>query len=114
MAEKREQCARPGCKCPRPSTDDYCSDYCANAKESGQQSPQSLQTTGGEGGGQESGVTRRGQYAPLSRTGSPFTFMRRFSEEMDRLFEDFGFGDSLFAPGFGRGLSRFSELAQSM
>ena len=22
--------------------------------------------------------------------GSPFTFMRRFSEEMDRLFEDFG------------------------
>ena len=83
-------------------------------KESGQQSSQSLQTTGGEGGGQASGVTRRGQYAPLSRTGSPFTFMRRFSEEMDRLFEDFGFGDSLFAPGFGRGLSRFGELAQSM
>jgi HSP20 family protein len=29
---------------------------------------------------------------------SPFSFMRRFGEEMDRLFEDFGFG------GLGRGL----------
>jgi HSP20 family protein len=36
--------------------------------------------------------------------GTPFTFMRRFSEEMDRLFEDFGFGRGLLAPGFERGL----------
>lgn len=45
---------------------------------------------------------------------SPFSFMRRFSEEMDRLFEDFGFGGSLarstggqISPReFGRGLWR--------
>jgi len=36
--------------------------------------------------------------------GTPFTFMRRFSEEMDRLFEDFGFGRGLLAPGFERSL----------
>jgi HSP20 family protein len=38
---------------------------------------------------------------------SPFSFMRRFSEEMDRLFDDFAFGGgsgSMFRPGFGRGL----------
>jgi HSP20 family protein len=29
---------------------------------------------------------------------SPFTFMRRFSEEMDRLFEDFGLGRGLLTP----------------
>jgi HSP20 family protein len=36
--------------------------------------------------------------------GTPFTFMRRFSEEMDRLFEDFGFGRGLLATGFERSL----------
>ena len=36
---------------------------------------------------------------------SPFSFMRRFSEEMDRLFDDFAFGGgSMFRPGSGRGL----------
>ena len=35
---------------------------------------------------------------------SPFSFMRRFSEEMDRLFDDFGLGGGLTRPGsFGRG-----------
>jgi HSP20 family protein len=28
--------------------------------------------------------------APVKSNGSPFTFMRRFAEEMDQLFEDFG------------------------
>jgi len=83
-------------------------------KESGQQASKSLQTTSGQGGGQPSGITRRGQYAKPLRAGNPFTFMSRFSEEMDRLFEDFGFGGGLFTPGFGRGLSRFGELDQSM
>jgi HSP20 family protein len=32
-----------------------------------------------------------GALAP-SKPANPFTFMRRFAEEMDRLFEDFGFG----------------------
>jgi len=46
-----------------------------------------------------------------SRTGSPFAFMRRFSEEMDRLFEDFGFGRGWLAPGFEHGLDRLETLA---
>ena len=45
-------------------------------------------------------------------TVSPFTFMRRFSEEMDRLFEDFGFGRGWLAPGFDRGLDRLESLAE--
>ena len=45
-------------------------------------------------------------------TGSPFAFMRRFSEEMDRLFEDFGFGRGWLAPGFERGLDRLESLAE--
>jgi len=44
-------------------------------------------------------------------TGSPFTFMRRFSEEMDRLFEDFGLGRGLLAPGLEQGLDRLGNLA---
>ncbi len=33
---------------------------------------------------------------------TPFTFMRRFGEEMDHLFEDFGFGRGWLTPMFGR------------
>src|SRR5512136_3042587 len=33
---------------------------------------------------------------------SPFSFMRRFTEEMDRLFEDFGFGGTLARSTGGR------------
>jgi HSP20 family protein len=46
-------------------------------------------------------------------TGSPFTFMRRFSEEMDRVFENFGFGRGWLAPGFERGLDQLGTLAGS-
>jgi HSP20 family protein len=45
--------------------------------------------------------------------GTPFTFMRRFSEEMDRLFEDFGFGRGWLAPGFERSLDRLNTLASN-
>src|SRR5215207_9842165 len=35
---------------------------------------------------------------------SPFSFMRRFSEEMDRLFADFGFGPASYgSTGYGAG-----------
>jgi HSP20 family protein len=43
------------------------------------------------------------------RPASPFSFMRRFSEEMDRLFDDFSFGRSSWGfgwPELGRGLTR--------
>jgi len=50
--------------------------------------------------------TRRGALSRESgsyRYSSPFSFMRRFSEEMDRLFEDVGFGSSwLGRPAAGR------------
>lgn len=68
----------------------------------------------GQGGGQPAGaITRRyPSEASLWTATSPFSFMRRFSEEMDRLFEDFGFGTNRLSQGFsglgrelGRGLS---------
>src|SRR5918911_3413374 len=84
-------------------------------REGEQQSSQAIQTTGERGGGEQAGITRREQYAPTPWAGgSPFAFMRRFSEEMDRLFEDFGFGGGLLTPTFGRGLSRFGELERSV
>lgn len=41
------------------------------------------------------------------RAGSPFAFIRRFAEEMDRLFEDFGVEHGLHMPGL---LTRGHEL----
>ncbi len=41
------------------------------------------------------------------RAGSPFAFIRRFAEEMDRLLEDFGVGHGLHMPGF---ITRGHEL----
>lgn len=56
------------------------------------------------GGTQNRGLSRREQYA------SPFSFMRRFSEEMDRLFEDFGFGGGFLTPSsFGREFEQMSQ-----
>jgi len=45
-----------------------------------------------------SAMARRPQQSPgaYGATGSPFSLMRRMAEDMDRLFEDFGFG----LPGF--------------
>ena len=68
---------------------------------------QAMQTSPGQGGTQSSqqiGIARREQSFPSSLSGSPFGFMRRFSEEMDRLFEDFGMGRSWLSPTFGREL----------
>jgi HSP20 family protein len=44
-------------------------------------------------------VARAGQAAAPALPPSPFTLMRRFTEEMDRLFSDFGMG---FGPRFPR------------
>src|SRR5258707_6139786 len=64
-------------------------------KQTGQQS--GLMQTAGQGSSQR-GLARRGAYAPslfsLSPhdlfTASPFELMRRFSDEMDQAFENFG------------------------
>ncbi len=82
---------------------------------------QAIQTQGSQGGGQpvqQTGLTRREQSPPSLTTGSPFSFMRRFSEEMDRLFEDFGFGRGWLAPSFRRdffpaGFGDFGQTAWS-
>jgi HSP20 family protein len=47
------------------------------------------------------GIAHRDQTSALRLTGSPFSFMRRFSDEMDRLFGDVSFGRGL-ASGFGK------------
>jgi len=81
---------------------------------------QAVQTTGGQAGGQSSqtGLAPREQSPTSLSAGSPFAFMRRFSEEMDRLFEDFGFGRNWLAPSFGReffpaGFGEFGRTAWS-
>ncbi|HYU97711.1 MAG TPA: hypothetical protein VE977_02670, partial [Pyrinomonadaceae bacterium] len=56
----------------------------------------------------QSGIARREQPANL-RTVTPFSLMRRFSEEMDRLFGDFNFAGGL-ASGFGREFGRLADL----
>src|SRR5688572_32577976 len=60
----------------------------------------------------ETGIARREQSANL-RAVSPFSLMRRFSEEMDRLFGDVGLGGGL-AAGFGREFGRLADLEGSM
>jgi HSP20 family protein len=71
----------------------------AKKKNNGNKKPSSLIRTGES----ESKITRD--------LATPFTFMRRFSEEMDRLFEDFGLGRGLLAPGLERSLDHLGSLA---
>lgn|SRR4051812_33947446 len=55
-------------------------------------------------------VQRRGEDIAERLAATPFTFMRRFSEEMDRLFGDVGFGGDWLAPVLGRA----AELAPGL
>lgn len=55
---------------------------------------------------------RRGN--EMQRPSSPYGFMRRFNEEMDRLFQDFGFGRGFPESTFGREMTRFGEGGPSM
>lgn len=50
--------------------------------------------------GQAVEIARRAPLTPARGMGSPFTFMRRFAEEMDRLFEDYDLGFGLRWPSF--------------
>lgn len=69
-----------------------------------------LQT--GKEGTSSTGVARRGQtspvYGPNALSESPFHLMRRMAEDMDRLFDNFGFGSlglgSSLAPRLSRDL----------
>src|SRR5438093_6890156 len=55
----------------------------------------------GGGGIEERGLARRSEPRGLTRYqgwSSPFELMRRFSEDVDRMFSSFGFGGSLGWP----------------
>ncbi len=52
------------------------------------------------GAGQLKEVAPRGEVTAQKWAGSPFLFMRRFAEEMDRLFEDFGMHAAWHMPRF--------------
>lgn len=52
--------------------------------------------------GSSAEFSRRTAAAPATQSashGNPFAFMRRFADEMDHLFEDFGFSAGLHLPG---------------
>ena len=68
----------------------------------------SIQTSSEQSPG--TGMARRQQSTPsgYGSTGSPFSLMRRMAEDMDRLFEDFGFG----MPGFALSPALSSPSAQ--
>jgi HSP20 family protein len=76
----------------------------SSQQQSSQQRPQAMRMAGGQR--QQAGLSRGGQFAPLLGA-SPFTLMRRFNEEMGRLFEDFIIGSGSRMRGFpdvGQGL----------
>jgi HSP20 family protein len=81
------------------------------SNETRKQSSQSLQRKG-EAERSRTDLAYGEQYAPGLST--PFAFMRRFGEEMDRLFGDFGFGRGLIAPAFDSGLDRLGALGSAM
>ena len=60
----------------------------------------------------ETGIAKREQTSPVT-TISPFSFMRRFSEEMDKLYGDFDFGRR-FASGLGGEIARLADLEGSL
>ncbi len=65
---------------------------------------------------QQRGLLRRERAYPSPFGNSPFAFMRRFSEEMDRLFEDFGFASGSMTPSFERDFpsARFGGFGEAL
>jgi HSP20 family protein len=80
--------------------------------QGGKDKSQAGRPSSGESSGQGEGIEVRRESQPtLTQAGllaSPFSVIRRFSEEMDRLFEDFGFGRSQF-PWISTGGGRISR-----
>ena len=73
-------------------------------KQSNQQGTKSEQASGQQTTGEQTTLSRRENFAPAVWA-SPFSFMRRFGEEMDRLFEDFDLGRELMP----RSLAQMAE-----
>ncbi|KYF58931.1 hypothetical protein BE08_35335 [Sorangium cellulosum] len=98
-------------------------DVSVGRSQQGRSSSQAMGQPSSQGaGGQSTGMQRQQGGAQLGRYGgaggfiSPFTMMRRMMEDMDRMFDDLGFGGVLSPfrqprpmseQGGGRGLSAF-------
>jgi len=98
------------------STSTRSSETARTAQQKRSDQEQSIQT--GRENSRSTGISRRGQTSPVYGPGTagftPFTLMRRMAEDMDRLFENFGFGPSVgLAPAFGLGSSRDLWSGQS-
>ena len=70
-------------------------------KHSNPQGTKNEQESRQQTSGEQSGLSRRENLAPAVWA-SPFSFMRRFGEDMDRLFEDFGFARGVIPQGFAQ------------
>lgn len=98
-------------------TDPQASQATKSGEEQGQQSAPAIKTNGEQSaqpnqsvraGGeqrrqQQLGLARRDWLTSSQWMENPFARMQRFSEEMHRIFEDFGVGRSLFGSRSGRG-----------
>jgi HSP20 family protein len=73
----------------------------SESPQTGQQRA-SATAQGTEGERQQGGVSRRDWFTPSLWMDNPLAVMRRFAEEIDSLFEDFGVGRSRLSPFFGR------------
>lgn len=72
-------------------------------RSSTQREPQTHSTRAGESNRRTGLAQHRGSISPSQWRQSPFMLMNRFADEMEQLFEDFGFGRSLRAPLSGLG-----------
>src|SRR6267154_876529 len=79
-------------------------------KQTARQSSRTSQTRSKRGGRSQTGVTRHERHAAES----PFATLRRFGEEIDRIFEDFGFGGVRLTPTVASGLDRLSSIGNEM
>lgn len=83
----------------------------ASIQTSRDEGQRSQQTASGQSMQQNSDTARRGMSAPVrGGTSNSFDLMRRMSEDMDRLFEQFGFGRA----GLGLGPSAGSLLGSDL
>ena len=58
------------------------------------------------GSGQSKEIAPRTTAAPMKSTGNAYAYMRRFAEEMDHLFENFGLQTGFRMPSFRHPRSR--------
>ena len=81
-----------------------------NQKEGNGKQSQAMTKKGDQG----TALARSDEWLPSVLNRRPFAFMRRFGEEMDRLFADFGFGRDWLTPSLGsRAFGEFGNTVWS-